>query len=110
MIDERNLDSLLKQMAEDHWAELPSPGFIWWRAQILRKQREKERIERPMIIMQVLATVVCATVSLALVAGNWSLVYSAAETYRWFLPLGILAVTISAVSIAILLWWRAAKA
>ena len=110
MTDELNLESLVKRMAHDHRAELPSPGLIWWRAQILRKQREKERIEQPMIVMQRLAAVVCAAVSLVLLAGNWSLFYSAAETYRWLLLLGIVAVTISAVSVAILLWSPASRA
>src|SRR5258707_122167 len=36
--NEFELDSLLKKMADDHQPELPSPGLIWWRAQILKKQ------------------------------------------------------------------------
>ena len=111
MTDKLNLDSLLKQMADDHRAALPSPGLIWWRAQILRKQREKERIERPMIIMQRLAAVVCAAVSLVLLAGNWGLLHTAvADTDHWLLAVGILAVVASAVSMVALLWSPASKA
>jgi len=110
MSDDSRLDFLLKQMAEDHRPELPSPGLVWWRAQILRKQQEKDRIERPMIIMRWVAAAVCAAASLVLLAGNWSLFYTAAETYRSLLLLGILAVTISVVSMAILLWLPASKA
>jgi hypothetical protein len=97
-------------MAADHQPGLPSPGLIWWRAQILRKQQEKERIERPMIIMRWVVAVVCAAAALVLLAGNWSLFYTAAETHRSLLPLGILALAISAVSMAILLWLPASKA
>jgi hypothetical protein len=99
MNHERNLDSLLKQMAEADTAELPSPGLIWWRAQILRKQQEKERIERPMIIMRWVAAVVCAAAAVML-AGNWGVFRTGtAGTYPWLLPLVILTVAISAVSI-----------
>ena len=41
--------------------------MIWWRAQILKKQAEKERIERPLTIMRMLAAVLC----LAVVVGLW---------------------------------------
>ena len=60
-------DSLIKKMAADHHPELPSPGVIWWRAQILKKQAEKERIERPLTIMRALAALLC----LAVVVGLW---------------------------------------
>lgn len=100
MIDDSRLDSLLKQMAKDHHPELPSPGLIWWRAQILRKQREKERIEQPLIVMRWLAVVMCA-VSLVLLGGRWGAFHTAiTDSNRWFLTTGILA--ISVVSMAAL--------
>ena len=52
MNNDFEFDSLIKKMAADHQPELPSPGVIWWRAQILKKQAEKERIERPLTIMR----------------------------------------------------------
>jgi hypothetical protein len=67
MNNDFEFDSLIKKMAADHQPELPSPGVIWWRAQILKKQAEKERIERPFTIMRALAAVLC----LAIVAGLW---------------------------------------
>jgi len=36
------LDSLIKNMANKHRPELPSPGLIWWRAQIQKKLAEKQ--------------------------------------------------------------------
>jgi hypothetical protein len=62
-----DLDLLIKKMAAEHQPELPSPGLVWWRAQILKKQAEKERIERPVIIMRMVAAVMCV----AVVVGLW---------------------------------------
>lgn len=55
--DEKDLqiNAIIQQMAQQHQPELPSPGVIWWRAQIQKKFAEKERIERPMAIMRLLA-------------------------------------------------------
>jgi hypothetical protein len=111
MSHEHNLDSVLKQMAEDHHPELPSPGLIWWRAQILRKQREKERIEQPLIIMRGVAGVVCSVAFVVLLVGNWSLFRTATtDGYGWLLPLAILALTISLVSMVAFLRSPASKA
>jgi hypothetical protein len=64
-------DLLIKNMAQDHQPQLPSPGVIWWRAQIQKKLAEKERVERPMMIMRVIVL----AFSVAFVAGvllmNW---------------------------------------
>lgn len=69
--DDSQLDLLIKNMAQDHQPQLPSPGVIWWRAQIQKKLAEKERVERPMTIMRL----VVMALSVALVAGvlvvNW---------------------------------------
>jgi hypothetical protein len=53
--NELQFDSLIKKMAAAHQPELPSPDMIWWRAQILKKQAEKQRIERPVTIMRIAA-------------------------------------------------------
>lgn len=60
-----DLDLLIKKMAAEHQPELPSPGLVWWRAQILKKQAQKERIERPVNIMRMVAVTMC----LVIVAG-----------------------------------------
>jgi hypothetical protein len=67
MNNDFEFDSLIKKMAADHQPELPGPDVIWWRAQILKKHSEKERIERPFTIMRVLAAILC----LAVVVGLW---------------------------------------
>jgi hypothetical protein len=95
MNSEPQLDSLLKQMAEGHRPELPSPDLIWWRAQILKKQEQKRRIERPIIVMRQLAIVACLAVCLALLAANWQMF---AGTGWMLLPLGIAALGLCAVS------------
>ena len=69
--DDSQLDLLITNMAQEHQAQLPSPGVIWWRAQIQKKLAEKERVERPLMIMRM----VVLALSVALVAGilvvNW---------------------------------------
>ena len=67
MNNDFEFDSLVKKMAAEHQPELPSPGVIWWRAQILKKQAEKERIERPVTIMRAVA----AIIGLIILAGLW---------------------------------------
>jgi hypothetical protein len=111
MNNEFELDSLIKKMASEHQPELPSPGLIWWRAQILRKQAEKERAERPFTIMRLVATVV----SLAVIVGLWS---SQSESIRDvfgrlsvlpFMPL-LLAGAAAGLAVMALMWWTTSKA
>jgi hypothetical protein len=52
------LNSMIQQMAQQHRPDLPSPGVIWWRAQIQKKFAEQHRIERPLVIMRMLAGIV----------------------------------------------------
>jgi fatty acid desaturase len=68
---DQQLDLLIKDMARQHQAELPSPGLVWWRAQIQKKLAEKERIERPMVIMRLLVWFLCLVAVGALVTWNW---------------------------------------
>jgi hypothetical protein len=108
MNNDFQLDSLLKQMAQDHQPELPSPGLIWWRAQILRKQHERARIERPVMIMRLVATVACLVVFAALVAANWQQFQALLGRESWLLlPVGIAVLMGSLVSASLL--WSAAK-
>lgn len=110
MNNEFEFDSLIKKMAADHRPELPSPGVIWWRAQILKKQAEKERIERPLTIMRALATVLCV----AVVAGLW---FSHADGISAILGRsgGFLFASILVVGVMIgigcigLIWWKASE-
>lgn len=79
MNNDAQLDSLIKQMAQDHQPELPSPGVVWWRAQIQKKLAEKERIERPMAIMRLVAALACGVVVIGILAANWRQVFSMSE-------------------------------
>ncbi|MGZ4830868.1 MAG: hypothetical protein ACXV5J_09455 [Candidatus Angelobacter sp.] len=111
MNNDFEFDSLIKKMASDHQPELPSPGVIWWRAQILKKQAEKERIERPVTIMRVLAALLC----LAVVVGLWisqavgiSSILNRAGGFPFssFLVAGVL-IGIGCIG---LMWWKASEA
>jgi len=111
MNNDFEFDSLIKKMAADHQPELPSPGVILWRAQILKKQVEKERIERPLTIMRVLAAAAC----LAIVAGLW---FSQADGISTILSRSggypVAAILIAMVILGIgcigLIWWKASEA
>jgi len=102
------LDALLKRMAEDHRPELPSPGLIWWRAQILRKQKEKELIERPLIVMRGVAAATCMVALLALLISTWRQLQGATSSAtRLLAPLVIAVFAASLVSTFLML--RVAK-
>lgn len=111
MNNDFEFDSLIKKMAADHQPELPTPGVIWWRAQILKKQAEKERIERPLTIMRLLAVVAC----LAIVAGlGFSHADGITDIVNRAGGYPIAAILIAMVMIGIgcvgLIWWKASEA
>ena len=111
MNNDFEFDSLIKKMAADHKPELPSPGVIWWRAQILKKQAEKERIERPFTIMRALAAVLCLAVVVALwtsQAVGVSSIFSRAVEFP-FASILVLGVVIGICCIG-LMWWKASEA
>jgi hypothetical protein len=89
---DRQLDSLIKQMAASHPAPRTSAGLIWWRAQILKKLEQKERIERPMVIMRMLVTTLGVGVLIAALVANSKLGASITQG-------GILLVLIVAVAV-----------
>ena len=104
-MNDSGLDAILKQMATEHRPQLPSPGLIWFRAQIVRKAWQKERIERPLVVMRGLADLTGAVILFLLVAGNWGQMQDAMDHRSWFLlPLLLLILTASLASGAILLW------
>lgn len=108
MDSEPQLDSLLKQMAEAHRPELPSPDLIWWRAHMLRKQEQKQRIEKPIRIAWQLAIAACTAVLLALLVGNWASLATAINgASAPLMALGVLALAVPLVSVVILLRPRA---
>jgi hypothetical protein len=114
MNNDFEFDSLIKKMAAGHEAgrqaehrpELPSPGVIWWRAQILKKQAEGERIERPAKIMRAFAVVI----SLLVLAGIWGSevigirgIFSRGDVFP-FAPFLILGAAAGIALIAVMLW------
>ena len=109
--DDLQFDSLIRKMAAEHKPELPSPDVIWWRAQILRKQAEKQRIERPVTIMRIVA----AALFLVVVVGLW---IGEAGSMREalgqlgvfpFVPLLLAGAVMGLVAI-VLLWWTKSAA
>jgi hypothetical protein len=100
-MDDKQLDSLLQQMANAGEPQIPSAGQIWFRAQVLRKARQRERIERPLIVMRGIAVAVCLAVMLAF-GGFDSL---RASVGGWFvLPLAGLTL-VAALTLAAIFYW-----
>src|SRR5215467_2296034 len=99
-------DSLIKRMAAEHRPELPSPDVIWWRAQLLKKQAEKQRIERPVTIMRIAA----ATLLLLVMVWLWT-IEAGSMRDAWgrlgafaFVPLLLAVAVIGLVAMALM--WR----
>lgn len=109
--DDREFDSLIKKMAAEHQPGLPSPDAIWWRAQILKKQAETQRIERPVFIMRIAA----AVLSLLLLAGLWineagSMPDALGRLGSYpFMPL-LLAGAVMGLVVMALMWWTKSEA
>src|SRR5262249_14187605 len=104
MSNETQLDSLIKKMAADHPSDLPSPGLIWWRAQILRKQEAKQRIERPVMIMRLLAAGACLIGFLASIFANGGQLQQVMSQNNWWLiPVGVLTVAAVVMTALVLL-------
>ncbi|HKD45676.1 MAG TPA: hypothetical protein VKD24_08460 [Candidatus Angelobacter sp.] len=104
MNNEPQLDSVLKQMADDHQPELPSPSLIWWRAQLLRKQQDRARIERPIMVMRQVAMVVCLVLFAALGAANWQELQMRLAGTSWLLIPFIIALAMASLLSASALW------
>lgn len=104
-------DSLIKQMAQDHQPQLPDPGIIWWRAQILKKQADKERIERPLVFMRLVAPTVCVIVVLGFLIASWRQAQPAAnDAHVSFLaPLLVISALCCALLLGLLAWSPASK-
>jgi hypothetical protein len=110
MDNDFEFDSLIKKMAADHPSELPSPGVIWWRAQILKKHAEKERIERPFTIMRVLAAILCVAVVVGLWVSQGEAVSAMLNRAGGF-PLGFLIVgVLIGIGCIGLIWEKASEA
>ena len=109
MNNDFEFDALIKKMAAEHQPELPSPGLIWWRAQIVRKQAEKERVERPVTIMRMIAVAVCLLVALGLCVRQGSAVWSALGNSALLSALPLLLGGAGLAGVLLALMWRTAS-
>ena len=103
MKDEINLNLVLKEMVANYQPQLPSASLIWWRAQIARKLRGKERVERPLQVMRVAGAIVCAVILATLSAQSWGQLQALVLENKWlllplFLVTGCLVVALLASS------------
>jgi hypothetical protein len=64
------LNSMIREMAQQHQPELPNPGVLWWRARIQKKMEDKRRVERPLAIMRMVAGVAGLVVVTYLILNN----------------------------------------
>jgi hypothetical protein len=69
--NDSRLDLLIENMAQEHQPQLPSAGVIWWRAQIQKKLAEKQRVERPMMIMRAVVLALSAALVVVILVVNW---------------------------------------
>lgn len=99
------LQRSLKKMAEEHRPQLPSPGLLWWRAQLVRKQEDKERIERPMRVMRQVATILVGALFVALVAENSAQLKNVMRSNGWFLMPALVLTMAAALFLAVLSRW-----
>jgi len=109
MMNDSDLDAILKKMAAEHRPQLPSSGLIRFRAQLLRKTQQKERIERPLVFMRFLAALAVAMILLAFVTANWGEFQdSMNHASRLLLPVLLLTV-IGSLAFAAMLFWSPVK-
>ncbi|MFI5103311.1 MAG: hypothetical protein ACHP79_00180, partial [Terriglobales bacterium] len=94
------LDALIKNMADRHQPQLPSPGLIWWRAQVLKKLEAKERVERPMAIMRMVVSAVGAALLLGLVVVNWLTFHAGTQQSNLILLLAVAVAAAAAIIFA----------
>ena len=74
-----DIEAILKELTAKYRPELPSAGAIWFRAQMRRKARERERIERPMRVMEVIVALNGFLVLLTAVGDNWATIRQGAR-------------------------------
>jgi hypothetical protein len=111
MNSDLQFDSLIKKMAAEHRPELPSPDAIWWRAQILKKQAEKQRIERPVTIMRIVAAALFLLVLVGLLINQAASMRDALARLGAFpfVPL-VLAGAVMGLVVMALMWWTTSEA
>lgn len=81
---ELEFDALMKQMAADHHADLPSAQAIWWRARIQKKFENEKRVERPLMLVR-LATAILGLIAALALASRFRLITDAPFRSGYFL-------------------------
>lgn len=111
MNNDLEFDSLIKKMAAEHRPELPSPDVIWWRAQLLKKQAEKQRIERPVAMMRRAAGAFFLLVMVGLLINEAESMRDALGRLGMFpfVPLLMAGAVMGVVAMA-LMWWTKSEA
>jgi hypothetical protein len=109
MKNEIDLDAVMKQMAAEHEPRLAGPGAIWVRAEMLRKAKEQERIERPMEVMRLLAAITGAMVLIVLLSGNWGQIQVAMKDTGRFMLLALVVAVGALLASAVVLLRSPAK-
>ena len=111
MNNDLEFDSLIKKMAAEHRPELPSPDAIWWRAQLLKKQAEKQRIERPVATMRIAAAAFFLLILVGLLINEAGSMRNALGHLAvvQFVPL-LLAGAVMGVMVMALMWWTKSEA
>ena len=99
------LELSLKRMAEEHRPQLPSAGLLWWRAQLVRRQQDQERIERPMRVMRQLATIFAVALLVALVAENSAQLKNVMRDNSWFLMPALVLTTAAVLFLTMFSRW-----
>jgi hypothetical protein len=100
-MNDAQLDDVLKQMAAANNPQLPSAGQIWFRAEIQRKIRQRQRIERPLLVMRGIAAAVCLVIVAVLAFWNLSELRQALGCWYLF-PLALAFVAV--LTTAALAW------
>lgn len=75
------LESEARSARHEAEKNLPSPGLIWWKAEILAKRVASERATRPIAVFEKIAYAVGALGLFGFAAWNWSTID------RWLAPL-----------------------
>lgn len=81
MLVTQYLETEARTARQEAEKNLPSPGLLWWKAEILAKRTVSERATRPIAVFEKIAYAVGATGLLGFLAWNWS------ALERWLAPL-----------------------
>jgi hypothetical protein len=91
MLITQYLESEARTARHEAEKNLPSPGLIWWKAEILAKRTASERATRPIAIFERIAYIVGVFGLVGFVMWNWS------TLDRWLAPLESMWIQLSSM-------------